>query len=159
MTKVKYSYQRDSYSCGPIALYNIMKWAGQKVSLKELIEVCGGRDEIKKIGTDVSVFNNVLLELPGIEVYGVWYQAGLNLINNHLKTGGIVALSYLTDECGHYALIVGRTKKCYLVVNAYENRAVSAIPRRIVRKMLDVDDFCLGMYTCSVEWFIGKGEK
>lgn len=159
MKKVKYSYQRDEYSCGPTALLNIMRWAGQKITKKYLMKKCGGRKRVSKIGTDVCIFNNLLLDLPGIIVPMIGYKVPLKYLDQHLARGGIVAASYMDDECGHYALIVGRTKKFYLVANALENCAVSRISRKHMRWLLDGENFVLGVHTRSVQWFILKKEK
>jgi hypothetical protein len=159
MTKPRYIHQRDSYSCGPTALYNVMQWAGEVyMTKKALMGMCGGREEIKKSGTDASVFNVVLENLPGIQIKKISFKSKLGTLDDHIDKGGIVIISYITPECGHYAVIIGRTKTHYITVNTRENRTISNICRKNMRKMLDRSYFCLGTFACSVQWFVKKDE-
>ena len=159
MGKIKYACQHDNFSCGPTALWNICKWAELDITKKDLIESCGGLKKLRKLGTDTPVFHYVLCSIPGVYVSQINYRASLKELDNHLDSGGIVAISYLIkNEWGHYSLIVKRTKKCYIAINAVEGIVKSNIKRKEMRQMLDVSDFLLGTYNCSVAWMIKKSK-
>ena len=156
MAKPNYICQHDSYSCGPTALYNISQWSAANRNRKSLIEQCGGREMMREEGTNVLIFHAMLVTFSDIDIVKIGYRCKLYDLDRHIDDGGIIAMSYLTTDCGHYAVIIGRTDKHYLVANAYEDRRVSKMSRKNMRKTLDRDDFCLGTYTTSVQWFIKK---
>ena len=157
--KLKYVCQGNSYGCGPTLLKNVRIWSsGVSLSNKQLIELCGGKERVKESGTNIDVVNVLLGSICGVDIQKVSHGAKLREINKHLDSGGIVALAHLLKEedCGHYCLILSRTKNRYVIVNAYENRVFSRITPQSLQKTLNLDRWSLGCYNCSVVWFLTK---
>jgi hypothetical protein len=99
---MQYIRQRNNFTCGPIMLMNIDKWAGKRVirkHLPEYIKKCNCRREC---GTEVKDLNRCL----GKRSRRVTYQQ----FKKHLKTGGSVAImgwSYDMPTEGHVFLVTG----------------------------------------------------
>ena len=112
----RYVKQKDMYSCGPVVIMNVLKWAGVKFSYQEKIgvlrEVCGckpGR------GTSHPNLDQALR-------WAVWEVEGklrirrvrrpkLCQIEKHLGSGGVVVLNYAWKRADkgdrHYTLLTG----------------------------------------------------
>ena len=134
MAKIRYIHQQDEYSCGPVALANILKWAGHKAtlaSLPALRKLCKCHP---KTGT-----NKEDLEVA-LKALGIKFRRDigptLKEIDQHIDGGGVLLINYCI-AIGHYALCIGRQKKTYTLVNAFDNVTLSDLARNDLRYMLE----------------------
>ncbi len=125
----RYLKQRDGYSCGPVAIMNVVKWAGLTFSYKNEIKffqsICGCRPVF---GTNHSNFEKALYtiarEVEGLKVKRV-YKPKLWQIEDHLGAGGIIILNYYWKRAGtharHFMILnrVSNSGKSFLTINDY----------------------------------------
>ena len=135
--KIRYTKQYNTDTCGPIALINILKWSGQKVSvrknLKSISSLCGCE---KGEGTLPSMFMASLILL----------DFGYKKIKNRLPDfdkvlddGQIILVDQEEDannEDGHYYLVVGKTKKTFKCVNLYIGKSISIVNRKAMFNLI-----------------------
>ena len=156
---VQWLGQRDEFRCGPIALVNIMKWAGikrfkghrvnEKLAKGYLSKICktgGNRFDPDNYGTAKEHFNPVLHSLD-LVIEEHKRPTKLN-IKGCLKSEGIVLLSsswwYKKEKAyvEHYCLItdVWRNGKFYTAINNIEGRAEALITGDYLSRMLSRPD-------------------
>ena len=164
MSQVRYIRQKDQYSCGPIAIMNILKWSGVEFSYREAIKffqkICNCR--ASHGGTTHSSFDWALRRVGehlegGLHIRRV-YRPALWQIEEHLKAGGVIALNYhwRKDTAGkkvkkvkkvkkgdlegrHFILLVGVSEEgqSFLTVNEYHfGPALVPVSRKFVRQDL-----------------------
>lgn len=138
----QYIKQRDKFRCGPIAVFNSLRWAGADISARyvyELTDKCNTK-HFGQGGTDHHDFDRVLreeaAELVKIDLI---LKPRMYEIEEHLKNGGALVLNfaYNRDELvgvhRHYTLLteISETGKTLEMVNGYSNRpAVQKIRRK-----------------------------
>ena len=134
MAKVKWVRQRDSYSCGPVSVINVLKWKQYPItyaSLPALRKLCKCHPAT---GTDKEDLEAAL------RVLGIRFKRTMGPtmkeIDQHLSKGGVVLINYCITV-GHYALCVGRSNKTYTMVNAYDDFTLSTLARNEVKYMLE----------------------
>ncbi len=129
MPKIRYVGQRDKSSCGPIAILNILKWAGKKISAKKNINII--RDMCKcgmygNLGTRPSRLDIVINNIKSIKVKRTKHFAKMGEVNKHIDSGGACVMRIVWSDRkktqGHYTLCVGRNKRGYKMVNLYSDR-------------------------------------
>lgn len=148
MAQVRYVKQRDHYSCGPVAIMNILKWVGVKFNYRDRIEVLQEACKCSPPrGTKHAAFDKALrlvAELLPVDIcVRRVHRPKLCQIEEHLRSGGAVVLNYRweADEEGfsrHFMLLtkVYGDGKYFLTVN--DNRqgpAVRAIHRQTFKKV------------------------
>jgi len=113
--------QRHFDSCGPIAIANILKLTGYKVSEKEVRDYClgyGGYREFRP-GLHRSKMGKTLKELgiPFTKRNNVKYKD----ISNYLNKGKTLVLLYSWKRGerrgAHYVVVFGETKKYWYMAN------------------------------------------
>lgn len=122
---IRYIGQRDQYSCGPLAILNILKWAGYDITSKYLPNLrryC----KTDENGTDTKNISKVLERYSKLKVECVPFITIKNL-HNHIENGGaaIIEVSWFDEikkqTTGHYYIIVGMFKysntTSYKVIN------------------------------------------
>ena len=146
---IRWLGQRDEFRCGPIALVNIMKWAGiaEFEGHKVNEELAKGHLSVRcwtdKYGTFPHCLEPVLNTLPGIKVEKYPKPSRLN-IKKHLQNDGIVLLdSYWWDRkkhkwIGHYGLLIDviANGKLYYAVNCVGSGTRTLIKGKGLAKML-----------------------
>ncbi len=128
MFEPRYVKQRDQFSCGPVAIINILKWSGERFDCQDII---GPIQKLCKCsnptGTNHPNFDKALRAttkmLGGFHVRRV-YKPKLPEVEKHLREGGVVALNYSwrpkKEKRGrHFMLLTGvsETGKSFLTVN------------------------------------------
>jgi hypothetical protein len=158
---IRWLGQRDEFRCGPIALVNIMKWAGiiefegHKVNEKLAKGYLSVRCWIDKNGTFPYRFEPILNTLSGIKVEKHLRSSRIN-IKKHIQSGGIVLLdSYWWDKkkrkhIGHYSLFVDVILggQFYYAINNIEGCTRALVRGRKLAKMLS--------YPRTIAYFIKK---
>lgn len=132
----RYMRQRNRFSCGPIAILNSLKWAGQKVTYegwyRNLKRACGCN---RIFGTNQKIFDKNLRYL-GSHLFTIRKRnrPKLSEIEKHVTNGGAVLLSYYWNNNGysgrHFALIVDYDGKYFTVVNDSRVETVMKISRK-----------------------------
>lgn len=163
MGRPRYVRQRDEYSCGPVAVMNLAKWAGVRAPYSEIgryRRMC----ECDETGSSPEAFLDAIRRVRGIEVEECWYCAdgrmrglwgmlgdvvprpvGVGDIDSWLDAGNAMVLVFRHNRCGkkdedteHAVLITGRTPKSYVAHNLEpeRGRTTSRWPRRrMLRKL------------------------
>lgn len=137
---IRYVKQRDHYTCGPIAVINICKWAGYKVTLKEI-------KKFKKLTNCIDGTYSEDLEKALKKLGKKYFQLGAKLedkevtirkIERHCKKKGIVLLNYQWPDSTsfHYILVIKLTKHRVRVVNYFPEGAASRLIYRTTFKKL-----------------------
>lgn len=164
---VRWLGQRDEFRCSPIALVNIMKWAGikrfeghrvneklAKGHLSKICETCGDRFDLKNYGTSDYNFTPVLYSLSlDIEEHT---KPTRPAIKRCLKSGGIVLLSaswwyrHERTYVSHHSLLteVFSKGKFYASINGIEGRSYGLITGDYLARLLKAPE--------STTYFIWK---
>lgn len=144
---MRYVKQRDHYSCGPVAIMNVLKWVGVRFNYQERIKVLQEAcDCVPTRGTRHAAFDRALrlaakLVTADVRIRRV-HRPKLSQIEEHLRSGGAVVLNYRwkTDEKGfsrHFMLLtkVYGSGKYFLTVNdRTDGPAARGIHRATLKK-------------------------
>jgi hypothetical protein len=153
----RYTKQRDKFSCGPVAVHNLLIWAGVKVEFKVsiplLIKMCkcipiDGTSTsklskiVKKIGRDTMAYKCIETHEPTMVE-----------IEKHMHEGGAILGQYTYTHNGkrggHYYLLAGITPsgKLFKTVNYYrEGKAVQYVKRKKFISGKHGEMLCLLLY-------------
>lgn len=150
MAKIRYVSQRDSYSCGPIAIINTLKFLGINITYKALPYIRMLCNCKINYGTDEEDIENVL-KMFGIRFKGIHHPT-LKEIDKHIECGGAILLNYSFGiDIGHYTLCIGRNKTNYFLVNDMEGKTVSDCHRKLFMYMTEWEKLGQRKPYC---WFI-----
>ncbi len=167
---MRYIKQQAETTCGPIALLNILKWAGCRVSLKRdkarmqrlTLWAVEHRGNGFQGCTPYGIYN-ALHDLDEIEITEIihgYKSHVLRKLDSHLKKGEIALIRYYWKDgkkvSGHYALCIAGTNKTYTMVNDSQKRTVICRSRETLRKLLHNIDYRVGEIHLPVIWFIEK---
>lgn len=140
---IRYIKQRDRSSCGPVAMVNVLKWAGESVTYKNVSEFKSkwhsNTEDYE--GVMPESMTKALRNLGQVRFYNR-NNVKIKQIDDHLLTGGIIVILFSqrgddNDRHGHYYLIVGTSGKKYRVVNSFRTRpAETLITRNFLLKDL-----------------------
>ena len=145
----RYARQYDNFRCAPVAMLNILKWAGckeffrQPVNTKLVPGLLSSLCRTIRSGTYSSDFSTALGYIRDLDIS--WYQGiAYKQVKRCLETGGIVALDndYYDREyskwIGHVFVIVEYYKdsNLYGCVNIKDNEAISNFSSHKLRFML-----------------------
>ena len=117
--------RKGSYDCGPVAILNVLKWAGYNVSKKRHM------DDIKDLcnhmargggGVYYKDLLNALSKFKDCIKFYMRHNITIYMIDKHLMNGGIVLMhtSHKREDGGrsaHYWIITGRMGDSYNVHN------------------------------------------
>jgi len=139
--------QPDDFSCGPVAIVNVLKWLGRKVGhryLPKLRTLCG----TTKDGT--IPYNFALTLIREVSDFGSVRKVkpSIRTLDSHLSKGGIVVIGYNysvgKSEDAHYVVCTKKSKRgYYTLVNETSHRSfkdnlptLTKRKRNTIRKML-----------------------
>lgn len=144
---VRYVKQRDETSCGPVAIINVLKWMGYKVSydfIHTARYLCNWEDtwSADPGATDLDV-ERALKKLDIKKKRRI--KPTLKEIDKHIDSGGIILLGYYNVYSlpgfklheGHYSLCIGRTKKTYIMVNDLPDTTVGKRHRSAMQRIVN----------------------
>ena len=162
----RYVKQRDAYSCGPVAIMNVLKWAGQQFAYQDKIaRIQWWCKNKKKRGTNHLNFDRALRHFgKHLNIKRVYYPK-LHEIEAHLNQGGIVVLTCITDKTKirgisytsrHFVLIdhVSKTGKTFFLINSYSNTKARVACLRTTLKKLQLRYQRVDSHYKA--WFINK---
>jgi len=146
---MKYTRQRNDFSCVPVAILNMLKWAGEKVALnsktyKKIYKDC----ECNKDGTKVSKIGGVLKKYCKLKV-----KSAGNVLN-HLKDDGVILLGF--SELGwEHCIVIIKYKRKFLAINyrtvepyiKKQKETVCSITKKHLSKMLS-NRICIWLVKC-----------
>jgi len=97
---VRYTRQRDSFTCGPVAVLNAVRWSGGKARYEDKFDNYVGRCRcVPPWGTKHGAFDRVLrVEGDGLYKVRRVYRPTIAQITSHLLNGGAVILNYRTGK-------------------------------------------------------------
>lgn len=148
MKPPRYVLQSDRYSCGPIAILNALKWAGQKINKFELLPflqfACRTIDleypeDFDLNGTHDSDFERVL-RYTGKGMFFIKRPKILTVkqLKLHLKRGGALAFSYYwkdgADGGEHWAFMPEYKNSSFMIVNDHTGEVVKARSEKTIRQ-------------------------
>lgn len=122
--------QRNEYSCGPIVMLNILKWAGYKVSYKKDYKYW--KEKLKcdrTYGTNTFRYMEAVSKIPNIKMYTCRGNLTFRQIKKALSNGALVLLNSaysfnVGDPAGTHVLLVSKkTKKSLFLVNSHRGHS------------------------------------
>lgn len=127
---MRYCLQPDNYTCGPVAIINLLKWLGVRATLK------GDLAPMKELTWCTSeegsedTFIERLAKLYS-SAHGCTFQKRKNpsikTVRNHLRKGG--SIIWLYDVRGefvaHYTFIYGWNESYYKIANGLRSKQVT----------------------------------
>lgn len=145
---IRYTKQRDKFSCGPVAIMNAVKWTGSECTYAKRIglfrDLClcrpVSREPDRLGGTSHANFDQALRRTAeahgGFDVLRV-YRPKLPRIEEHLRSGGIIIMNYYWEVKGkvgrHFCILesISDSGKTFRTVNDVKaGPAIMAIRRR-----------------------------
>ena len=159
----RYVRQWDDFSCGPIAILNALKWAGVRASIKRdykrllVLTKCSFPNGVCRFYLAPALYKNreFFVRRPR--------GATMRTVENHLRSGGVVLLSYGIygdgKRRGHYTLLtrVSETGRSFTTINYYVGHTVCLIRRSSVVRDIRRRKMNGHWYPCV--WLISKKVK
>lgn len=112
--------QRNSYTCGPVAIMNLLKWLGEKVIYAKDFEYWKNKCKTQKYGTSLCDFVKVLYKIEGIKI-SPRNVPNIGVLDEALLQGRAIVMKSAYIEkgiyIGHYYLITETTDKSYYCIN------------------------------------------
>jgi hypothetical protein len=141
---IRYIKQRNCYSCVPIAILNIYKWLGKKVTYKSSYKKLLKQTKCDKNGSCEQNYAKVLYKMPNLFIdelccgkIGKKYFC--ELIDYHLKHGCIILIKYFyklgKKTNSHLALIIKQTPCYYLCLNIAAGETRVYINKRVMKAL------------------------
>ena len=166
--KYRFIKQRDTFSCGPIAIINIYKWAGYLYSYKEvkyiskLIGTCPPHFVVGLTGTWSTPIDQHLKKSKLIKYNGYKHGFDINTLKNidrHLDNNGccLVNIYWKKNGGGHYFVIVGHTKTKYAVINyGAKMNTVALVDKKEIAMFMKNDVLDAEGFHPACTWFLNK---
>lgn len=121
MPRIRFFKQREETTCGPILFMNLLRWAGQKVSIRELPHIKWACGWTKERGTPGFHFLSLLDQSRAFCQIKCIYQPTIERIDQALQPGQAVVVRsrYVLKgkKIGHVFLVTDRTEKSFFCVN------------------------------------------
>lgn len=173
---IRYTKQRDEADCGPTAIVNALKWAGNDISYRDVgaskiaAELCG-----YWVGGGVPpAYLDSALEKVGLLL---WYKTNptLDEVEGHIRSGGACIINFArrSRPRRHYVFVPEVTSdgKFFTIVNEYSGKGIKAatksrrydFKRKIMHRMrrpihlAGYDDIALNIHLTGV-WFLTRPE-
>ena len=128
---IRYMRQPTKYTCGPIAILNARKWAGQHATLKDL----------KRLDHLYRVTHNKGMSIVDLEV-ALEFECGIKsscirsssrrVYDQLLKAGKVAII--VTSK--HYFLLIGRNEDGYVTINLRKERTQHTIKWHTLKRLL-----------------------
>jgi hypothetical protein len=106
-------------------------------------------------GTDPADLFHGLSQIGELKVKKIFHVPRLEEIDKELDRGRAIILRYLhAYGGGHYALIIGRTKRYYILVNDSYTKTVKKRSRKTLIKMIREKAVYPGTHMFCVAWSV-----
>lgn len=117
---MRYIKQTDDSTCVPVALMNLAKWAGYKVTLENHLDIFKRAVNWKGTTDQLSLCQSAMI-LPGVSIYGVCHTPSISTFISELKLGHSALFKYIPhkegSESAHVAFCAGITGHRINVIN------------------------------------------
>lgn len=114
--------QRNMHSCGPVALMNLSKWLGRKVTYATDYNYWKEQCCCDRYGSPLRCFVDSLYNIEGIKITPRSVPS-LEVIDEALSNGKAVVMksAFISNGTlqGHYFLITERTSRAFFCINAF----------------------------------------
>lgn len=139
---MNYITQKDKYRCGPVAIFNALLWAGEKVvyekDMRRLTRLC---ECTAPKGTNYRPFLNTLRkEGRGLFTTELVLRPSMTNFDEPLERGCALAWNMKGRRGRHYALIVDRKNNFYDVANFLEGEVITTLSRKQLKQFVDQRD-------------------
>lgn len=169
-----YSRQPTDITCGPTALYNLIKWSGSDIptnlTFRKLHKMC---DTKEPFGTYFKDFNNTLKIIEkniNIKVIDIKTSTTINEITEHLKNYGSILIEYhwkdiingKIDEGQHYIFVDKISNTKFNIVNDEDYNIEKLVDKRKMKEILFKKEFIPPKYDDPMDniypkvWFVKK---
>ncbi len=180
MKGIKYIRQPTHFSCGPIALYNLVLWCDYHTTVLwcdnpspkfTYRRIYGMSNVDPSAGTLFKEFNNIVQEISNHYNLKVYLSNAPKLYNvkKHLDNGGLVLLNFHWEENSrsgdHYIMLVGFGGNiCVVNPNdkGIKSKVIKDLTDRQIKSMLYPHEYNPPKYSKHEDnvypkaWFIGK---
>lgn len=130
----QYFAQKDNYSCGPIALMNVLSWAGYYVSKNSLSAYQNMCNCVKDIGTGDQDFDKALKFFEKYKVKGPIRTKSTYVIDKALAQKQICVLAFHIrvhgQKSGHFTVLLRKKGFRYITLNNKEKNVFGSISRK-----------------------------
>ncbi len=148
--------QRDGHSCVPVAILNILKWAGIRVTYRKDFAYWNDKARCTRDGAHVRDYSILLSQIPAV-IATRKTRPTLGEIDDVLSEGNVVLLRSAWEAGGeihrHLLLITNRTEKSFFMTNTFRGHAWFA--KGLVKKWyLEEHHLRSGKYPTA--WFVKR---
>jgi hypothetical protein len=159
-SKIRFISQDKPYNCGPVAIFNALRFFGVRVDrqyLNKIEKICN----CDRYGTTGAELEKALKYFKKIIKFQCFKHPNLKFVDNQLKLGNAIILNYIwfipEQRCGsgHFALICRKTKTGYIMANERKDRPTSYVSRKQMVEYLSVFNFD-GRRRGGYCWIISK---
>lgn len=176
---IRYAKQRDATSCGPVALVNVLKWAGTDTTLSEvkgLRKVLG--TQRKPEGTSTHQMDYLLRAYEDFKVYELITakeRPTLKWLDKHLDAERIAVIGYYwkrnkhtlevsfndkhligSPMGGHYCLVTEKQDNRYICINDSRVKSVVLRNSRHIDAYLNSTRDSIGQQEFAMTWILEK---
>ena len=115
---MRYISQHNSYSCGPTAIFNILRYFNPEINSKVYRRVCSACHLSKEVGTLNWNFEETLKKFipPTISCLSI-VTPNYNQVRKWLREGNAVIINNHHGGGEHYFVVIGCDRNCYYVAN------------------------------------------
>jgi hypothetical protein len=134
----RYCQQRESATCGPVAILNTLKWLGYGVTYKYVKQLIKAKEFHIGSGISSGPFDRLLRQKVRAKIT-TCHHPTMTKIRDVLYSGGAVILLYLTDLDGHYIFIPEVSWGGHLFTTVNNNlygKTVECIAKQTLQRML-----------------------
>lgn len=125
-TNVRWIAQKNNFSCGPVAILNILKWAGFPVSYNKDYKFWKTKCKCTEYGTHQPLFQKCLINLKNI-LSTPKNLPTISSIEDAIKNNQLVVMksTFMIDskrDLGHFFVISEMTEHSFFCVNDVEGK-------------------------------------
>ena len=135
---VRYTKQYCRRDCGPVAVLNVLKWCGEKVSYKKHIKnIKSISDYDPRCGVDPPYISFAIKQV-GLSYMRI-ISPKIADIDRHLENNEALIIRFMYDaHRGHYIFCYSKSTKYYRVANYFNNSGElqTSIHRKTMVKLL-----------------------
>ena len=151
--------QRNDFSCGPVAIMNLLKWLGESVTYANDYKYWANKCKTAEYGTTLHDFVRVLYNLDGIKI-SPRNVPNIGVIDEALQSGKAVVMksAYIVDNVyeGHYYLITDQTDKSFYCVNLNDKHGWISKPSFKNQWLQHHTNYCHECGIAPYAWIIRK---
>lgn len=139
---IRYASQIRESDCGPISIFNLLKWIGIRVNLRDhhrlLCELCNNSPEFGSSEKDLTRALSKIKKKVKFSFSYIKRPNGNNIIT-HLKSGGSAILVF-QNEVGMHACFIPsiEREKEIILINAFDDETKSVLTKAAFLKLTKI---------------------